>query len=261
MSTRKRWTDQQWGVGAVVVAAIAFAVLVIIASTAAASSTVIIDVPSATRLGDDQMSFTGATNAEGQTCDVWLQETNEPQPSAHPGNTLTLSSGGHLVAVMDIERSRGGSNSEQILGVVVGPTMTLEWVNGPDGVSSAGASVSIDCEQETPSTTSPPSLPSTTSVPSSTTLPALEPSTTTSSSTVPESSSTTTAVVTTSTSSSFNPPETTTAAGSSSTVPVIPSGVPTGSSGPARLIWPGVLAATLIVVLSGAAIWRLHHDG
>ena len=106
---------------------------------ARADSTTIIEVPSATRYSHQQPSYTSDTNAAGQTCDVWFEETNQPQPSAHPGNTLTLSTGGNIIAVMDVERSRGGSNSMQILGVVVGETMTVEWVMGPDNVSSNGA--------------------------------------------------------------------------------------------------------------------------
>ena len=246
--------DQMWGIGAIVFAAVAFVVLVIIASTAAALSTVVLDVPSATRLGDDQMSFTGDTNAAGQTCDVWLQETNDPQPSAHPGNTLTLSTGGHLVAVMDIERSRGGSNSEQILGVVVGPTMTLEWVNGPDGVSSAGASVSIDCQEVPPSTTTTTTT-TTTEPPSSSTstTSTTEPPTPTTVPTEP-SSSTTTTVVTSSVPPSSQPPE----ASTSSTVPVIPSGVPTGSGPPGSPSPVVPLAvAGLAVSVIGVGAWRI----
>ena len=258
MDTRKRWTDQQWGVGAVVVAAIAFAVLVIIASTAAAFvSTTIIDVPSATRYGQDNI-FTEPTGHDGETCLVTLTETNEDQPSANAGNYLTLTTG-DVYLVLDIETERGGFGETSIIGTV-GATATLAW--HIDRVSSAGASVTIDCEGETPSTTT--TTTSTTSstppVEPSTTTTTEAPSTSTTSTTVPESSSTTTtSVVTTPSSSSTVAPTTRPTQPGSSTVPVIPSGVPTGTGSDSPPLWPGLLLSALgvgaLAILAGLT-WR-----
>jgi hypothetical protein len=258
-----------------VFAAIAFAVLVILATTAAAaSSTTIIDVPSAKRAGADQMTFTEPTNAEGETCDVWLQETNEPQPSAHPGNQLVLSTGGNVVGVMDIERTRGGSNGVPFNDVVIGDTMTLEWVNGPDGVSSAGAWVSIDCEQETPSTTT---TSSTTLVPPSTTQPTTVPSTTTTSIPIcevsecdltcenfPEDERLDCPVPVPTTTVSTTVPDTTSttlpAPSTTDTTP-IPSGVPTGEGPPPNSPVLPLMVAALAVSAIGVGAYRVSRRG
>ena len=259
MTQRQRWTDQQWAVGAIAVAAVAFAVLVIIASTAAAFvSTTIIDEPSATRYSHERPTVTADTHAAGQTCAVWFEETNTPQPSAHVGNTLELWTGGHLVAVMDTERSRGGSNNMQILGVVVGPTMTVKWVMGEDNVSSNGTKVSIDCKETPSTTTSPPTSTSTsTSSPPSTTTPT---STSTTSTTVPESSSVPPTVPTTSTTVS-TPSTTPTVTAPPATVPVIPSGVPTGKGTPPSSPVLPLIVAALAVSAIGVGAYRVSQRG
>jgi hypothetical protein len=218
-------TEQEWGVGGLVVITIAAVILVIFASTANATSTTIIDVPSATRYGQDNV-FTEPTGHDGKTCLVTLNETNEAQPSANSGNYLTLTTG-DVYLVLDIETERGGFAKTSIVGTV-GATATLTWhINR---VSSAGASVSLDCEQETPSTTTT-TLSVTTTVTSETTstVPTTEaPSTTTS---VPETttSSSTMPTVPTTTIPTSTTPSTTTA---TTTVPATPSGVPTGVGEP-----------------------------
>ena len=268
--TRTR-TRTHWSIYTAAAMILAFVAVIfgfLLTGPANAATTTLVSAPSETRTSSDQTSWTVATQ-EGETCAYVLRETNEPQPSEHDGNFVTWDTGTvHLV--LPIERQEGGKSEISGTGIA-GLTGTMK-VHLVDGVSSAGFSVTEDCQEEPPSTTTtsrPESttttiLPtvSTTPVPSSTTSPTAVLPTTTTSSTVPESSSTTTTAPTDTTSSSSNPPGTTVVTGSSSTVPVIPSGVPTGEGEPPNT---GLAVVTLggvgvlLVVLSGAAVWATRR--
>jgi hypothetical protein len=259
-------TEQEWGVGGLVVIAIAAVMLVIFASTANATSTTIIDVPSATRYGQDNI-FTEPTGHDGETCLVTLMETNEAQPSANPGNSLTLTTG-DVYLVVDIETKRGGFGETSIIGVV-GPTATLTWhINK---VSSAGAAVSLDCEQEPPSTTEPPPETTTTTGGSTTTSTQPDSTDTTVQLTTTTSSTPTPETTTTTTTSSIPPSSPTTTSmspPSSVTVPPsIPTGVPTGvgepdASGQGPVFWFFILVVGIgggIVGALGVAWWAVSQ--
>jgi hypothetical protein len=245
-----------------VFAAIAVAVLVILATTAAtaASSKVIIDVSSATRYGQGHV-FTEPTGHDGETCLVTLTETNEVQPSANPGNYLTLDTGDvHLI--LDIETERGGVKETSITGTV-GATATLAW--HIDRVSSAGASVTLDCEGVPPSTTTTVSVPTTTLPPGTTTTtkpPTTEDTTTTTSTTVPESTPVPPTVPTTVPDAPTSPPPTDEVVPPPpSTVPEptpIPSGVPTGVGEPDSNPWPWV--ALGFITIGGITLMVIFGD-
>ena len=179
----------------------------------------LIAVPSATRFGEH--TWTAETGHAGETCTVYVAETNDPQPSAHPGNRLEVATGGATILVLPIEQSRGGQSDLSAV-AVLGETLTL--ILYTEDRSSDGFTVSIDCQEAPPSTTttySPP--PSTTFAPPSTSKPPTP--TTTTSSAPPVSSSTMPPVEIAPPSTS---PPTTTAPRSTTTVPAIPSAVPTG---------------------------------
>ena len=224
MTQRQRWTDQQFFAGFLVVIALAAITLVWFATTAAAAVEVLFDIPSATRIdnGKHQLSFTFPTGHAGETCRIALHETNEAQPSAHPGNRLVLDSGAVHIEML-IERERGGFNDDDATGVV-GKDVTVTWVLGDENVSSSGASATIECEAPPSTTTSSPpdsTVPST--LPPDTTVTSVPTDTTTSSST------STTVLPTTTTSSSIPTLTSVPSSIPTTTVPlVIPSGVPTG---------------------------------
>ena len=192
----------------------------------AEADTAIFEEPSATRTSSDQLTFTEPTGYDGETCAVEVAETNEAQPSAHPGNRLVVSTAGAVIAILDIETGRGGTSSLTVE-ATLGPFLTVDIDLGPDGVSSAGFAVAVTCEEAPPSTT-------TTTLPASTTT-----TTSTSTSTLPPDTATTTTTTTTAPNGPTTtqparptpPPEspTPTAPPSNSQPPPIPTGIPTGT--------------------------------
>ncbi|MGH9013019.1 MAG: hypothetical protein ACRDZ1_03640 [Acidimicrobiia bacterium] len=84
---------------------------------------------------------------QGLSCEVTIISTN--QESAHPGNNLVIGSNGSAVIAPDVERE-AGAVTEAVGTLVLGPTVTVELLLGPDHVFSAGLVVSIDCIQVSP---------------------------------------------------------------------------------------------------------------
>ena len=110
----------------------------------------------------------------GQECNVVAQSEN--QESVHEGNDLIVESGGSQVLLPDVEAEPGGTVSG--LGqLVLGQTIVVSLIMGPDEVFSAGIDVIVDCTpRETTTTTTVPEETTTvppTTVPPSTVPPAL----------------------------------------------------------------------------------------
>lgn len=211
---------------------------------AANAADTILSVPSDTRTSSDQLVFRADTGHAGETCKVIVTETNEPQPSEHEGNQLLVRTG-EVSFAMAIERQRGGGNEDYAIGVV-GAEVTLTWLLGDDGVSSAGGSVSLEC--------APPETTTTTSTTSPSTTTTETPSTTTTVQVTTTSSPTPTTVhATTTTTSSL---ATTTTA---TDMPPIPTGVPTGSSGPPSSPSPvgPLTVAGLAIAAIGAGSYKI----
>ncbi len=94
----------------------------------------------------------------GRTCQV-IGRTNN-QVSVHPGNDLLITTNGQTFVVPDFEDE--GFVVHQAGEVeTVGATIELAVRFGPDGISSGGFSVSIECEPDV-TTTSPPTTAPTT---------------------------------------------------------------------------------------------------
>ncbi len=122
----------------------------------------------------------------GRTCDLRVTTTNGS--SVHPGNTLISSTGSAVVEIPGVEADPDGSVAD-ITAVELGDTLVIQLRLGPEGVSSLGFSVSVDCpdpapgpdpssNQQTPPpttappTTEPPTTEAPTSAPTPTVLPA-----------------------------------------------------------------------------------------
>lgn len=122
----------------------------------AANEGVIIDIPITTRKsgpGDHLLASQDVTQYSGLTCTVSAQAEN--QSSVHPGNDLTVESGGDSVVLEDVEGVAGGSTSASGT-LVLGNTVTVTLNMGPDNSFSAGMNVSLDCDTSTPPPTPEP---------------------------------------------------------------------------------------------------------
>jgi LPXTG-motif cell wall-anchored protein len=106
----------------------------------------------------------------GATCRVQGQTRN--QISVHNGNDLLITTGGQTFVVPDFEDA-GFITHEAGKTEPLGPTVQLQVRLGPDGLSSGGFRVSIDCSPTPPATTV-----STTTPEPSTTAPATTDTTT-----------------------------------------------------------------------------------
>lgn len=143
----------------------------------------------------------------GQTCDVTAVTDNAE--SVNPDNNLLIATGGVALFIPDVEQVSGYSataSAELLLGSSFTVTVELgDGKLGQDGKQtySGGVTVTVDCEKETPSTTSTSTM-VTTVPPSSTTTTSSPPTTPTSSSTT--ITSTTVSVPPSVTSSSTEPP-------------------------------------------------------
>lgn len=109
-------------------------------------------------------SVTVPADLVGATCQVQGQTRN--QISVHNGNDLLITTGGQTFVVPDFEDA-GFITHDAGTTEPLGPTVQLQIRLGPDGVSSGGFRVSIDCSPAPPPTTA-----STTAPEPSTTAPA-----------------------------------------------------------------------------------------
>jgi hypothetical protein len=149
----------------------------------------------------------------GRTCQLVGRTIN--QVSVHPGNDLLIITDGQTFVVPDFE-DEGFILHEAGEVEALGPTVELQIRFGPQGVSSGGFSVSVECEPDVTATV--PSGPTTTTEPTtvestaaaSTTAPSTTgPSTTTPPTTAPPTIGTpTTEATTVSTDVETNPPDT-----------------------------------------------------
>ena len=264
-------SQQKWGVTFIVMVAAFVAVIAI----AANADDAIFEVPSQTRIpnGQHQIHWSYPTSGyQGCLADIEVAETNEAQPSAHPGNQLVVAIDGTVIVRMDIETGRGGFSVTTVQ-AVVGDVIEVWYEFGPDNVTSSGFAASITCQEVPPSTTIPPETTTTSSPPSSTT--SSVPSTTTTTevptttTTVPEtatsSSTSTTGTETTSTSSPPSPSPSVTVPTSTvpETTPIRPTGVPTGEPIPeTHSLWPAFLLLLAgVLTLVGAGTWAYSRGG
>ncbi len=101
----------------------------------------------------------------GGSCSV--ASTGKNNDSVHPDSRLVVTSGSSSVSLEDVE-SAPGKISEGDGELVLGDTVVVSVVLGPDGVFSGGVSVSISCTPPPPTTTPPTTTPTT---PTTTTTP------------------------------------------------------------------------------------------
>ena len=113
---------------------------------------------------------------QGKLCDASLTATNNP--SIHPGNDLILTST-TSTEFSEIEAEPDGIDDDSGT-LVLGASVRLDLRFGPNGVSSAGWVVTIDCPPDATTTTSSVPSSSTTTEPpgtTTTTLPDTPPET------------------------------------------------------------------------------------
>ncbi len=195
----------------------------------------------------------------GRTCDVRGQSVN--QISVHPGNDLLITTAGQTFVIPDFEDA-GFITHEAGVTESVGDTITLQIRLGPDGRSSGGFRVSIDCSSEPeptttstePATTAPPTSASSTTEPAttepttpSTDVAATEPTTTVATTAAPTTAAPTTTVATTAAPTTETPPAGPTATDVQPALPV--TGSPT--------TW--ILGAGLAMVGAGLAFRRFDR--
>jgi len=103
---------------------------------------------------------------QGKTCD--LRVVAENGSSVHPGNTAIITTGDARVEVAEVENSPDGSVID-VEPVLLGEMLNVELQLGPDGVSSLGFTVAVNCatappvvpaqvEAPTPAETTPPTV-------------------------------------------------------------------------------------------------------
>ena len=96
---------------------------------------------------------------QGRTCDLRVVAKNGA--SVHPGNTIIITTGTSRVEIPGVEdQSDGTINAAQA--VELGETLQVDLLMGPDGLSSLGFTIGVDCGQPppvAPVTTDPPVLP------------------------------------------------------------------------------------------------------
>lgn len=195
----------------VLVVLIVAVVGVIAVAAIARADTQTITIDSAKRTSSDPHVFTYDTNHEGETCFVGFVESNEEQRSAHPGNQIVVSTGGNEIMRVDVETERGGGATDSAT-ALLGPTITIEWDFGPDGVSSNGVVLTLICEPPPPETTTTLAPPETTTTMLASTTTTTQPPTPTPPTTLPAPT-----------------PEPAPSPTTTTTLP-IPTGVPTGSA-------------------------------
>jgi hypothetical protein len=95
---------------------------------------------------------------QGRTCD--LRVVAENGSSVHPGNTVIVTTGTSRVETPGIEDQSDGTvlNAQS---VVLGEALTVQLLMGPEGLSSLGFTIAVDCGEPplAPVTVDPPVLP------------------------------------------------------------------------------------------------------
>ena len=96
---------------------------------------------------------------QGRTCD--LRVVAENWASVHPGNTVIITTGTSRVEITGVEDQSDGT-IKAAQAVELGETLQVDLLMGPDGLSSLGFAIGVDCGQPppvAPVTTDPPVLP------------------------------------------------------------------------------------------------------
>lgn len=102
--------------------------------------------------GEVIVLVTVPVDAELQGLSCIVSATSENQESVHPDNDLVVSSGGNSVELLDVESGPFVTvTADEPL--VLGDTITVAVRLGPDGVFSGGLTVTLDCTDETTTTT------------------------------------------------------------------------------------------------------------
>ncbi len=103
---------------------------------------------------------------QGSACLVEVEADN--QESVHENNDLIISSGGSSGEVDDFESEAFGVRGAS-LPLVLGDTVSVSLRMGPDGISSGGVLITIDCTQQPVESTVPPTTEAEVAPPESTT--------------------------------------------------------------------------------------------
>ncbi len=111
----------------------------------------------------------------GRTCTATYLDLNNT--SRHPGNDLVLSTGDVSVTFAGVE-DEPGQSTQASGNIVLGPSITVTLIMGPDTIFSADAELVVDCPD-------PPATSTTTTTTTTTTTEAPAPSTSTTTTTVP----------------------------------------------------------------------------
>lgn len=105
----------------------------------------------------------------GENCLVVGSTVN--QESVHPNNNLIIVSGDERLVVLDVEGAAGQATEFEEFEEIA-PTIEVFIELGPDGVTSGGFVVTVDCDatppEETTTTTTPPTTVPPTTVPPTT---------------------------------------------------------------------------------------------
>ncbi len=89
---------------------------------------------------------------QGRTCLTSVVTAN--QSSIHPENDLLIATGGSAARIEDVEDFTNGTNS-WLVDVTLGSSIDMSVEMGPDGISSLGFTVKIDCSKPLAGTTVP----------------------------------------------------------------------------------------------------------
>ncbi len=115
-------------------------------------------------------SATVPSDFVGETCLIEGESLN--QESVHPNNNLIIVAGDQRLVVLDVE-GLAGQVSKAAEFEEIAPTIQVFIELGPDGVTSGGFTVTVDCtvEPPVPTTIAPPTTTPPTTTPPTTTPP------------------------------------------------------------------------------------------
>jgi hypothetical protein len=89
---------------------------------------------------------------QGRTCLTSVVTAN--QSSIHPENDLLIATGGSMARIEDVEDFTNGTNS-WLVDITLGSSIDMSVEMGPDGISSLGFTVEIDCSKPLAGSTVP----------------------------------------------------------------------------------------------------------